>query len=96
MEDFKQGEKVEVNNNIHEKWQPAIFVVKHDGLYFCEYVGHTLLGWPACRRPKQSAEEWHKEWMDMFNRNEKMYGKPNMSVYFNMYYKDRKKWESEQ
>jgi hypothetical protein len=101
-QEFKQGETVEISNDMNI-WFERVFVVKHNDLFYC--VGShiaTLNGWLHCRKPKQTVEEWSREW---FGKNKIPVTPPFKDICIfqiaitpaelEKYYNDRKAWEAE-
>ena len=44
MNDFKQGEMIEVRGHSSEKWQPRVFALTYNGVIFCESRAMPLRG----------------------------------------------------
>lgn len=90
MEEFKQGDTVEVSDNGVD-WYEKIFAVKHNCLFYCEHSSY-LLSWKFCRKPKQTVEEWTREW---YEKNKHLDRLTHYLTYMNKYYNDRKAWGAE-
>ncbi|OHB69963.1 MAG: hypothetical protein A2W17_06745 [Planctomycetes bacterium RBG_16_41_13] len=104
-EEFKPGEMVEVCdeqfNNIVLRtiFSGRFLCVTPSGLFAIEYEGEDeskdrfyVGGWKYCRRPKQTVEEWSKEWA-LTHHDAKAFLEGG--EYLRLYYNERKSWEEQ-
>jgi hypothetical protein len=91
-QEFTPGEEVEVKSNRDGEWRTRFYVgVTKSNVYVTEDKNGVIdTSWCDCRKPKQSVEEWTREW---FTHN--AWGKMIDHDKFYQYWADRSNWEKE-